>query len=183
MVEELNIYGKVNEMATKKRKREFTKEDAFEAFQDIANRIDSVERSICDGIIFSKDDDNEYSLIIPDEKLLEEIKNAKLYEEVKPNTQTLSFLYDCTNSVMGIEKWNHMDENVLYSGDSVYLPMGERTLRFNKGLIPIRLRKSEFCEISYLIQLIPYPILIVKKYFPSKLEGFGVTLMKVFKIA
>lgn len=168
-------------MATKKRKKEYTKEDALAYFEDVLQRSDLQNFLMCGDDVYSWDDDGHHTIIIMEKNLLNDM-DPNRFPRGKGNETNISFLYDCSRSLKEYEDWIPIELDPLYSGDTVYLKMGDRELKFNKGLLPMRLRKAEFNNISYAIQLVPYPILAVKKYFPSKLDGYGFTLMKVFKI-
>ena len=58
----------------------------------------------------------------------------------------------------------------------------EYDLSINKNLIPLRLKKSEYCDISYKVFPNDDMIFALKKRFEYPLEDHGFTIIRLFKI-
>ena len=170
------------------KKKEPSLEEAIKVFMDVITRSSLTEFFYINNTLISKNPKGNSVVLLLEQSLWNgiidniEIKD-KLHEldSNNPNHQDdikLSKYTDIENAT-----WIDIDSEQLYSGKVVKLNVEglEYELSVNKNLIPLKLKKNEFNDISYTV--IPSDMtFILRKKFNYPLEDHGFTIMRIFKI-
>lgn len=167
-------------------------EDAVKIFKDVMNRA-SLEKFIYlnKTLIsqFSNSKKEFYVLILPQQelwnKLIEDhelnIKELDVSDKDQYKLlQKISYANDITD-----EAWIELDSEKFYKGQIINIrPEGfEYDIPVNKELLPFKLRKAEYNNISYKIFIKNNSFVIaLKKYFEPKLDECGFTIIRLFQI-
>lgn len=166
-------------------------EDALNILEDALVRASLSDYYYVNRITLSKNIKGNTILVVFDQNLwndiidkpefkdkLNELDLTKSENSLKINL--CSYGEDLTN-----EAWIDLDAETLYNGKIIKISIDglEYDLSVNKNLIPLKLKKSEFNNISYRV----FPpdvrtVLALKKRFDYPLEGYGFTIIRLFQI-
>jgi hypothetical protein len=97
--------------------------------------------------------------------------------EHQDSIKLCSYSDDITN-----ESWIDLNCEELYAGKVLKLTVDdlEYDLSVNKALIPLKLKKSEFTNITY--RIFPDRTLALKKYFNYPIDNCGFSIIRIFQI-
>lgn len=131
-------------------KKSITEEVALDKLMEVVNAIGYVPKRLNQTLIFNIDDKKTINLYVSDalwqiafEKHLKEFKevdvNDDIGKEYRAELNTMHWI-----DIPGLEK--------IYAGESfnINFPNGE-FIELTKELLPIKLKKAEFCDIHYMI--------------------------------
>jgi hypothetical protein len=163
-------------------------EDAINIFQDVMQRASLSDYFHVNRSLLSKNDKDNSIIILVDQTLWNEIINIPdinqhISEIDVKNSDDLNMVNMCTYCSDPNNTWIELNCDDLYSGKVIKIKVDnfEYDLSVNKALIPLKLKKSEFNNISYRI----FPdkmILALKKRFEYPLEDHGFSIVRLFQI-
>lgn len=176
-------------------------EDAIELFKETMIRVSLASYYQVNNILLSINNDQNKILIIPDPELWEEMWSNRGVEDIEEfkKSDPLFRVKELDITVpeeYEFQQWFQYGENLvdnwipidlkedLFTGKifKINIKGYEYDIPINRELMPIKLKKSEFENISYRVFLKPLPILSIKKRFDFPIEGCGFTLMRLFQI-
>ena len=118
-------------------------------------------------------------IIIPDNTLYDELMTDDTFKEkIKPCNVENSRLFSYTNGTSWIpldvseEHFKGKEFNITIDGFNYDIPL-------NKDLMMVKLRKSEFTDISYQVYKEKHLVLGIKKRFDSE---YGFDMIRLFQI-
>ena len=166
-------------------------EDALESFRNVMTRSSLSSYVYVDSKLLSKSPKGYSILIIPDQELWNQILND---EEFKSNMTELNpedpdteaqkelFIYgeDLTS-----DGWIEADPEILFKGKVFKIKIHgfEYEIPINRDLLPLKLRKAEYNNISYRVFTSPNVVLALRKRFDFKdVDSGGFTIMRMFKV-
>ena len=171
------------------RKKIPSMEEALNIFKDVMTRASLKNYVYVNNIMISKNPKDQSVLIIPDQELWKVImEDAELSKDIRAlnpenpddshNIQISSYAEDLN------EGWFDIDLQVMYVGSLFRIKVDglEYRIPINKSLIPLKLRKAEYNNISYRVFLSPDKVLAVKKKFDYPILGCGFTVMRILQI-
>ena len=166
-------------------------EDALESFRNVMTRSSLSSYVYVDYKLLSKSPKGYSILIIPDQELWNQILND---EEFKSNMTELNpedpdteaqkelFIYGEDQTSDG---WIEADPEILFKGKVFKIKIHgfEYEIPINRDLLPLKLRKAEYNNISYRVFTSPNVVLALRKRFDFKdVDGGGFTIMRMFKV-
>ena len=169
------------------KKRESSIEDAASIFKDVVTRLALTDYFHINRVLFSKNDNgntillsldqNLWNSIIDDPDFKDKICELDITKESSQPTLKICSYSDETTST-----WVDLDCDLLYAGKVVKIKIDnlEYELSVNKNLIPLKLKKSEFNNISYCV--FPNMTLAIKKRFDYDLDDCGFSIIRLFQI-
>jgi len=161
-----------------------TEVEVKSAEETILKGSDSIYYNV-NGILLSKNSSDSIILVIPDKPLLRAlIQNKNLVEELDPsNPYNYMDLLKYGNDLDGDAWLEIKDLQTIYDGKSIEIEIKDHgyPIIVTKDLLPIKLKKDEFNNIKYRIFLDPL-VCGLKKEFTSTNEGYGFTMMRLFKV-
>lgn len=167
-------------------------EDALKSFKNVMERAFLNEYIYMNKTLISKSNGKKefYVLIIPEQELWNKIVedpelDVKELDVNNPEQQLLLQKISYADSLDDIG-WVEIDIDKFYKGDIINIrPEGfEYNIPINKSLLPLKLRKAEYNNLSYRIFKgnNNTSIIALKKKFESKVEGCNYTLIRLFQI-
>ena len=163
-------------------------EDAINIFKDVMQRASLSDYFHVNRTLVSKNE-KENSVIIPIDQTLwnsimdiPEIKDH--VTELTTNTSDDMLIANMCSQCNDVTiSWLELDSTQLYSGNIIKVKIEgfDYDVSISKALIPLKLKKSEFTNISYRV----FPdtmILALKKRFDYPLEEHGFSIIRLFKI-
>lgn len=166
-------------------------EDVLESFRNVMTRSSLSSYVYVDYKLLSKSPKGYSILIIPDQELWNQILND---EEFKSNMTELNpedpdteaqkelFIYGEDPTSDG---WIEADPEILFKGKVFKIKIHgfEYEIPINRDLLPLKLRKAEYNNISYRVFTSPNVVLALRKRFDFKdVDGGGFTIMRMFKV-
>ena len=163
-------------------------EDSINIFQDAMQRASLSNYLHVNRTLLSKNN-NDNSVIINIDPILwnsiielPEFKdNIKELDITKAEDSSLIEL--CSYCDSSSDSWVELNSDELYAGKILKISIQnlEYELTISKALIPLKLKKAEFNNISY--RIIPDKmILALKKRFEYPLEEYGFDIIRIFQI-
>lgn len=167
-------------------------EDAVKTFKDVMTRASLENFLYVNKTLISQFSNSKkefYVLILPQQelwnKLIEDpelnIKELDVTNKDQYNLlQKILYADDITD-----EAWIELDSEKFYKGQIINIrPEGfEYDIPINKDLLPFKLRKAEYNNISYKIFIKNNSFVIaLKKYFEPKLDECGFNIIRLFQI-
>lgn len=163
-------------------------------FKDVARRATLSDYIMVNRRMISKTNKERKVLIIPEDQLFDAIindeelkKNIRELDITNPNEAALQQIFRFGDN-LDDHGWIEVDPEPIYKGKVKNIEVNktfEYTIPIHRNLLPLKLKKSEYNNISYriFIQTSPAELCIaLKKKFEFPLDGCGFTLMRVFKI-
>jgi len=161
--------------------------EALDIFKDITDRASLKMFYYNNRQMISKNPKGANIIIIPDIELwnmiLESFKDViREIDMLDVDQSNMAELFKYTSDLSN--NWLDLDTNNLYQGDVLKITIDgfNYELSINKGLIPLKLRKAEYNNISYKIFKDEGYLLGLKKRFDYPLEGYGFTIVRIFQI-
>lgn len=166
-------------------------DDAIKIFKDAMQRASLSDYLYVNKTLFSTNPKGNSIVIIPDQSLWEnliddpEIKDH--LKEINPeNTEHYEKLQllPYAENIDG-DMWTNIDAEVLFRGKLFRISVKgfEYELPINKGLLPMKLRKAEYNNISYHVFTKPNIVLSLKKRFDfPAIEECGFTMIRMFQV-
>lgn len=165
-------------------------EDALKIFKDVMLRALLTDYLYVNKSMLSKNPKDHSILIIPDQTLWVKIIED---DELKSHIQELDIndpeqykslqLFEYGNQLDG-DVWVDIDPEILFKGKVFKISMKgfDYEVPINRALLPLKLRKAEYNNISYRVFTKPSLMLVLKKRFDFPLEDCGFTIMRMFKV-
>ena len=167
-------------------KKEPTSKDAIKYYDEIMVRASTSGYRFVNKIISAKSK-NRSVLIIPDDKLWDDLiaRNQGELKELdinNPEEANIKFIYQFAEDLK--TGWIDIDPESFSKGKITKITYNNLgyDIPINKDLLPLKLRKVEWNNISYRIFISSNLVLGLKKRFDSALEGYGFTIMTLYKI-
>lgn len=167
-----------------------TIEDAIKSFNNIIERASLSNYYYVNKILLSKNQKGNSILIVPDETLWlkliddEEFKSAmKDIDLSNPEEYKLQQLFSYAESLD--TGWTEIDaKEILFPGKVFKISLNgfDYEVPINRDFLPLKLRKAEYCDISYKIFTTPQLVLSLKKRFDSPVEDGGFTMIRLFQV-
>lgn len=161
--------------------------EALDIFKDITDRASLKMFYYNNRQMISKNPKGSNIIIIPDIELwnmiLESFKDViREIDMLDVDQSSMAELLKYTSDLS--TNWLDLDTDNLYQGDVLKITIDgfNYELSINKGLIPLKLRKAEYNNISYKVFKDEGYLLGLKKRFDYPLEGYGFTLVRIFQI-
>lgn len=166
-------------------------EDALESFRNVMTRSSLSSYVYVNSEMLSKTPKGYSVLIIPDQELWNQIiKDSEFQVQMKEldmespeaNAQRELFTY---GENISSEGWIEADPDILFKGKVFKIKIHgfEYEIPINRDLLPLKLRKAEYNNISYKVFTSPNVVLALKKRFDFKdVEGGGFSIMRMFKV-
>lgn len=127
-------------------------------------------------------DQDLWTTIIDDEEMKKDITEANLNN---PDDSELADLIKYCND-LDSPLWIELDPEVLYKGKIIRVKVHdnfEYDIPINRDLLPLKLKKAEYNNISYRIFMDDEsPVLCIRKKFEYPLENGGFAMIRVFSI-
>ena len=172
------------------KKKEPSIEDSVALFKDIIKRASFDSFIRYNTILYSKNKKGYGSILIPEQKLWDELIKDKefisMVRELDPSNiddrALLEKLGPCND--INNENWITIDDEEMTSGKTIEisLPGFNYNIPINKGIFPIRFKKSESNNFAYKVYNNPFLLLSIKKKFDGFVEDSGITLIRIFQI-
>ena len=170
------------------KKNKSSLEDAINIFQDAMQRASLSDYINVNRTLLSKNNNDNSVIIIIDQTLwnalieIPEIKNNVRELDITKSEES-SMVPICTQCNDSSDSWIEIDCEELYSGKVIKIKVEgfEYDISINKALIPLKLKKSEFNNVSYRI----FPdtmTFALKKRFEYPLEDHGFEVIRIFQI-
>lgn len=174
------------------KKKVSTVDDALKVFKDTMSRALLTNYYHVDNIILSKNNNDNTILIVTDNDLwnkLIEDETWKKETKIRELDITIPEEYDLNKRVeygRDLESdWLPIDmDSGLYDGKIFKIKINgyDYNITINRDLMPMKLKKAEYDGVSYRVFKSPSQILAIKKRFDNVVEGFGFTIIRLFKI-
>lgn len=177
------------------KKKEPSVQDALAVFKDVAHRATLSDYFMVNRRMVSKTDKDRKVLIIPGDQLFDAIINdeelSKCIKELNINNPDEAALQEIFKFGDDLESpaWIEIDPEPLYKGRVKNVEVHDKfeyTIPIHRNLLPLKLKKAEYNNISYRIFIKISSVIelsiAVKKKFDFPLEGCGFTMIRVFKI-
>ena len=168
------------------KKKELTIEDVVKSFQDVIKRASLNNFYYINNIILSKDN-NYRLLLIPDQSLWEKLINDKIIDMKEINLENPEEYEEVKWFRYGEEKinpdWINIDVTEdLFTGKIFKIKLKSHTydIPINRDLMPLKLKKAEYDNVSYKVFNNPL-VLGIKKRF-NVMEDCGFTIIRLFQI-
>ena len=165
-------------------------EDALNTFKDVMLRASLTNYLYVNGILLSKNKNGSTIIIVPDKTLwLKIIDDTDLKPNIKELDASNPTEYELFNVIKYVDdlspdKWLQLNGESIYAGEMVQITISENhkyNIQLNKGLIPLKLKKAEYNNISYRIFTNPY-ILALHKRFDGPVEDSSFSIIRLFNI-
>jgi hypothetical protein len=138
------------------------------------------------GILLSKNKLDRIILVIPDKPLLEKLlenKNITIEELImdNPDFKYYNELFKYGEGLAD-DAWIPLPDD-FYDGGSVEITLKDYDypVEINNSLLPLKLKKSENCDITYRIFMDPL-VIGLKKDFKSVNDGFRFSMLRLFRV-
>lgn len=165
-------------------------EDALKIFKDVMLRALLSDYLYVNRTMLSKNPKDHSILIIPDQELwVKIIEDPDMKDHINeldinnPDQYKMLPLFEYGNN-LNSNDWIEIDPEILFKGKVFRISMKgfEYEVPINRGLLPLKLRKAEYNNISYKVFSKPSLMLVLKKRFDFPLEGCGFTILRMFKV-
>ena len=170
-------------------KKEPSVDDAVVVFKDVMQRSSITNYVYLNGTMLGKNDKDKNVLIVPDKDLWIKISED---EDIKPNLKELDISdpAEAENKLIISyaemdPKYIDMDIDTLFKGNVIKVKVSDEftyEIPINKNLLPLKLKKNEFNNIGYWIFNKPSLVLALRKRFDFPIEGYGFSMIRLFKI-
>lgn len=165
------------------KKRQSSLEDAINTFEDVMLRASLSDYFHVNRTLLSKNPKGNSVLVVVDQTLWNgimdkpEIKD-RIMEASQEDAKICAYGDDLNS-----DAWIELNSDELYSGKIIKINIDnlEYDLSINKALIPLKLKKSEFNNISYRV----FPkdmILVLRKHFDYPLDDHSFSVIRIFQI-
>lgn len=165
--------------------------DAIKYFKEVMQRASLSDYFYVGNIIISKNNKNNHVILELDEPLLIHLINED--EDMKGHMYKLDINEDSVMSMIYEEykkidnkKWIELNSEEIYNGNLIKVGDGinlEYEIMIGKSLLPLKLKKAEFNQISY--QFISdkdlFELFLIKRFSPI-VEGTEFSITRLFKI-
>ena len=161
-------------------------DDAVKLFKDVMQRASLESYHHVNRIMLSKNEEGNRILVIPEQGLWDtligslEIKELDIsIPEQSDEVKWFEYGEDLENNWfpidMGEDLFNGKIFKVLVKGHEYHIPI-------NKELMPMKLKKAEYDNLSYRIFNKPLLILAIKKRFEPIVPDSGFTIIRLFQV-
>lgn len=166
-------------------------EDAINRFRDVMLRASLSDYLYVNQTMISKNPKDNSIIIIPDQDLWirliddEELKNHIKELDITNKDHSEQMKLCSYSDDLIHESWIEIDPNILFTGKIFKIGVKgfEYELPINRGLLPLKLRKAEYNNISYRVFTKPNLVLALKKRFDfPAIENCGFTMIRMFQI-
>ena len=168
-------------------KKVIVPQDAIEQWKETTLRASLVSYYNVDGILVSNNDDGKLILVVPDKPLLELLLDDKEtiiqdYDLLNKDTRELGKWFGYGKDMDDVTWLPISDPEKFYNGSTVEIQIDthEFPILISKELLPFKLKKAEFTEISYRVFVDP-PVLGIRKRFEI-LPDYGFTMIRLFQV-
>lgn len=160
--------------------------DAVKYYDDVMTRASASGYCYVNHVILANTK-SKSMLIIPENNLWNDLINrnsGELRELDLNNHEDASKKYIFQFAEDLLSGWIDIDPEIFSKGKILKISYKdlEYPIPINKDLLPLKLRKAEWNNISYKIFTQKNLVLGLKKRFESTLEGYGFTIMNLYKI-
>jgi hypothetical protein len=138
------------------------------------------------GILLSKNKLDCILLVVPDKPLLEKLLENKniTIEELSMENPDFKYFNDLFKYGQNLSdnSWISLPENFC-EGSKVEITLKDYDypIEINSALLPLKLKKAEYGNISYRIFINPL-VIGLKKDFGSVNPGFGFSMLRLFRV-
>lgn len=167
------------------KKKEPSIDEALNNFLDVMQRASLFDYVHVNSDIISENPKGN-SIIIPVEQILwEELLKKK---EFTDHLQELNLTDDKASLLKYLDNeplWIDVDIDEFFNGKTIQIKVSsyEYNIPLNKNALPIRLKKSEFNNISYRIFIDDHVVLALKKKFIYEgIDGCNFSMIRLFKV-
>jgi hypothetical protein len=167
-------------------------EDAIKSFKEVMQRASLSNYYYVGNVLISKNTNGNNILIVPDQALWNNlIENKELKDEYNLKEPDLTNCEESTipswvEYVADLKTdWFPIDMDAdLYTGKVFKIKINnyEYKISINRDLMPMKLKKAEYENISYKVFNGTLKILAIKKRFENVVEGYGFTIVRLFQI-
>lgn len=169
-------------MAAKKIKSD---QDAIKYFDGVVTRSSASGYIYVNNIALFKTKDDKSMLIVPEDKLWNEIVSRPDYiREIDLNNKEESDFRGIFKFADDLnEGWIDLDTNILSAGKVMKISYKsiEYEIPINKDLLPLRLTKDEWNNVTYRIFIDPLT-LVIRKKFETGIEGFDFNMLMCYRV-
>lgn len=173
------------------KKKNTTVDDSLNYFKEIMKRASLSNYLYVNEIMISQNPKNQSIIIIPEHELwLKIVDDEEIKSQIKeldvniPKERELNSL-TVYGSDLNSKEWIDLDIDSLFAGKIIKVSIHDfdYDVPINKNLIPLKLKKSEYNNITYRIfknnnQL----VLALKKTFTFSIDNCNFTIIRLFKI-
>lgn len=166
-------------------------DDAIKIFKDAMQRASLSDYLYVNKTLFSTNPKGNSIVIIPEQELwMKMIDDPDLKDHMKELNPEIPQDYEKLQLIqytadLDADTWIDVDTDVLFKGKLFRISVKgfEYELPINKGLLPLKLRKAEYNNISYRVFTKPNVVLSLKKRFdfPS-VDECGFTMIRMFQV-
>lgn len=165
-------------------------QDGLKYYKELINRANLSKFVNYENILAGKNKDNKTVVVIPDIPLWNAIledpelkENITKYNENSYLDLTVEDLVRYTSD-FNSPAWIDLDTTTIYEGKMIELRVNEveYEIPISRDCLPLKLKKAECNNLTYRIFGSPILTLGIKKYFPFKVPGCDVTMMRMFRI-
>lgn len=165
---------------------------SLDKFKELMSRASLEDFVYLNNVLCSKPKSSDrLTLVLPDQPLWLELSNDKdlkdRMKEVELNNtdhedyiEAFSYLENANGT------WLDLDSDELYKGSIIYVNIHPRnySIPINKKLLPVKLKKSEFNNIKYMVSTSPLLSILIKKRFDYDVDSvnYGFSMMHIYKI-
>lgn len=164
-------------------------EESIDIFKNVMERSSLSDYLHVNRVLISKNQKDNSVLVTLDPVIWNNIiddndfKNKIRELDLKnPDDEQYSKIYSYAIDVNNNDSWIELDCDKLYSGKIVKIKLDnfEYEISINKSLLPLKLRKSEFNNITY--KIFDDMTLALNKRFNYPIEGCGFNVIRIFQI-
>lgn len=165
-------------------------DDAIKIFKDVMLRASLSDYLYVNNMLISKNQKGTI-LVIPDNELwLKLLDDPEIKEHLQELDISIPEHYEKSQLMvygedLENESWVETDSEILYKGKifKINIKGFEYEVPINRDLLPLKLKKAEYNNISYRVFIKPNVTLVLKKRFNfPDIEECGFTIVRMFKI-
>lgn len=166
-------------------------EDALESFKNVMTRSSLSNYVYVNSKMLTRTPKGYSVLVIPDQALWNKIvedeslkPNLKEFDPNNPEDIKQQGLFSYGDDLSS-KDWIEADPDILFKGKVFKIKIHgfEYEIPINRDLLPLKLRKAEYNDISYKVFTSPNIVLALKKRFDFKdVDGGGFSIMRMFKV-
>lgn len=170
------------------KKKEPSIDEALNIFLDVMQRASLFDYVHVNSDIISENPKGN-SIIIPVEQTLWEelLKKKEFTDHLQelPLSDERTSLLTYIDNIDNEKLWNNVDINEFFDGKIIHIKVAsfEYDIPLNKNALPIRLKKTEFNNISYRVFIDKHVVLALKKKFVYEgIENCNFSMIRLFKV-
>jgi hypothetical protein len=166
-------------------------DDSLIYFKEVMQRASLTNYTYVNNNLVSINKKSQNIVIIPDIELWNMIMDDK---DLKENIKEASinddnyYLFKIIDIMNMYDLWLDIDPDTFNQGKNIEVKIADELsyqIFINKNIFPIRLRKAELNNLSYIVFWYSNNLAIaIKKYFPFELDGknYGFTVARILSI-